>query len=343
MSGGVDSSVAALLLKQRGYRVIGATLRLAPSTRRGADPGPGGEESILLARRICERLGIEHITVDCVDAFRERVVGRFIEEYRAGRTPNPCITCNEKIKFPFLAAAADRMGCRSIATGHYAGLVRRGKVLLSSSPDSGKDQSYFLYRVPVSILERAIFPLQGMSKEHVLSKAKKHGLRERRTIESQDVCFLGGTDLQTFLSRHLPARDGEVIDSEARVLGRHGGVHSYTIGQRRGLGISADRPLYVTSVDAESNLVTLGADEELYSSTVVCTSLRMRFRKLEGALRAKIRYRHAAAPVERLERIGRSLSVRFREPQRAVTPGQSLVLYRGGLIVGGGVISSAER
>lgn len=346
MSGGVDSSVAALLLKERGYRVIGVTLRLAaPSALKGAPKSCCSEESILRAEKICKRLGIEHIIQDCRTAFGEIVIREFIDEYRAGRTPNPCITCNEKIKFPQLAAVADRHGCPAIATGHYARLVKegRGRALLASSPDAGKDQSYFLYRVPVSLLERTIFPLQDMSKDDVRIKASHCGLREVRTGESQDICFLDGTDLRTFLSGHLPEEGGEVVDSGGRVIGHHGGMYNYTIGQRKGLGISAERPLYVTSVDASRNIVTLGPEEELYSSTAVCHRIRMRFRKIDGPLHAKIRYRHSAAEVERIEREGGSLRVRFLRPQRAVTPGQSVVLYHGGIIVGGGVIFSRER
>jgi len=346
MSGGVDSAVAALLLKERSFRAIGVTLRLsAPSGPHAAPESCCSDESIQRAEKVCRRLGIEHLTLDCRAAFSETVIREFVGEYRAGRTPNPCITCNEKIKFPQLAALADRKGCSAIATGHYAGLIKdsRGKVLLASSPDAGKDQSYFLYRVPVSLLERTIFPLQEMSKEDVRSTAVRYGLMDVRTEESQDICFLGGTDLHAFLSGHLPAKAGEVIDEGGRIIGRHGGMHNFTIGQRRGLGISAERPLYVTSVDAGQNLLTLGPEEGLYSSTAVCRQVRLRYRKINGPLHAKIRYRHVAADVERIETGGGGMRVRFLRPQRAITPGQSLVLYRGGIIVGGGVISSSER
>jgi tRNA-specific 2-thiouridylase len=344
MSGGVDSSVAALLLKERGFRVIGVTLRLASGVRDDSR-SCCSEESIRRAKEICGRLGIEHVTEDSRTAFGETVVREFIDEYRAGRTPNPCITCNEKIKFPRLAAVADRKGCRAIATGHYAGLARArgGKVLLSASPDEGKDQSYFLYRVPVSLLERTIFPLQGMTKDDVRDLAASNDLQVARRGESQDVCFLSGLDLHAFLSEYLPEREGDVLDGSGQRIGSHSGMHGYTIGQRRGLGISAERPLYVTSVDARRNLVMLGSDEELYGSVALCRRLRMRYRAIEGPLRAKIRYRHEAAEVERLEQGGGHLRVRFRRPQRAITPGQSIVLYRDGLIVGGGVISSSER
>jgi tRNA-specific 2-thiouridylase len=346
MSGGLDSSVAALMLKEQGYRVVGVTLRLLSSS--ASNEGPKSccsDAAIMRAKKICRRFGIEHLTIDCRTRFSETVIREFVDEYRAGRTPNPCITCNEKIKFPQLAAAADRKGCSRIATGHYAGLVKdgRGRILLASSPDVQKDQSYFLYRVPVSLLERTLFPLQGMSKEDVRSKASRYGLREEGTRESQDVCFLGGTGLSDFLSGRLRDSGGRVIDEGGRTLGRHGGTHNFTLGQRRGLGISSEKPLYVTGVDAERSIITLGSEEELYSPTAVCHRLRLRFRKPTGPLRAKIRYRHAAAEVERVESGGGSMKVRFRKPQRAITPGQSLVLYREGIIVGGGVISSSER
>jgi len=346
MSGGMDSSVAALLLKERGFRVVGVTLRLLPPSERRVDPRSCcSDESVRRAEAICGRLGIEHVTHDCSAAFSDTVIREFVDGYRAGRTPNPCITCNEKIKFPQLAAAADRKGCSRIATGHYAGIVRddRGRPLLASSPDERKDQSYFLYRVPVALLERAIFPLQEMGKEGARSIAERSGLLEAGAGESQDVCFLGGTDLRGFLSGHLEEAEGEVVDGGGRTLGRHGGFHNFTIGQRKGLGVSAGKPLYVTGVDAGRNLVTLGPEEELYSRTAICRGIRLRFRTLEGELRAKIRYRHAAAEVERVTRGGGEMRVVFRRPQRAVTPGQSLVLYRGGIVVGGGVISSTER
>jgi len=346
MSGGVDSSVAALLLKERGYRVVGVTLRFLSHSAAGAGPrARRGEESVLRAEKICRRLGIEHVAQDCSAAFFEKVVAAFVDGYRAGTTPNPCITCNEKIKFPGLAAAAERTGCSRIATGHYARIVRdeSGKALLAASPDAGKDQSYFLYRVPASLLERTIFPLQDMSKEDVRSFAERRGLLEPGTGESQDVCFLEGAGLGAFLSGHLPGREGAVVDGEGRTVGRHAGIHTVTIGQRKGLGISAERPLYVTGIDAERNLVTLGPEEALYSAAAVCRGVRMRFRSVGGAIRAKIRYRHEAAEVERIERSAGSMRVVFRRPQRAVTPGQSVVLYRGGIVVGGGVISSSER
>jgi tRNA-specific 2-thiouridylase len=346
MSGGLDSSVAALLLKEQGYRVVGVTLRLfSPSNPHAAPQSCCNEESILRAERVCRRFDIEHLTVDCRTLFSETVVREFVDEYRAGRTPNPCITCNEKIKFPQLADVADRKGCSLISTGHYAGLVKdgRGRVMLASSPDAQKDQSYFLYRVPVSLLERTLFPLQGMSKGDVRAKAYEYGLREAGSRESQDVCFLGGTALSDFLSGRLRESGGRVIDEGGRTIGRHRGMHNFTIGQRRGLGISAESPLYVTRVDAKRNIITLGPEEELYGSTAVCHRVRLRFRTARGPLHAKIRYRHAAAEVERIERGRGSMRVRFRKPQRAITPGQSVVLYREGIIVGGGVISSSER
>ncbi len=346
MSGGVDSSVAALLLKEQGYRVVGVTLTLLPSpSSKEAPESPCDEEAALRAKKICERLGIEHITVDCRTLFSDVVIREFVDEYCAGRTPNPCITCNEKIKFPQLALAADRTGCSQVATGHYARLVERGRgrVLLASSRDVRKDQSYFLYRVPISLLKRTIFPLQGMSKEDVRATASRYGLGEAGSRESQDVCFLGEEGLSGFLSGHLRDSEGKVVDGEGRTIGSHGGTHNFTIGQRKGLGISSEKPLYVTRVDAEKGTIALGPEEELYSRTAVCRRVRMRFRKPEGPLLAKIRYRHKAAGVERIDRGEGYMRVRFREPQRAITPGQSLVLYREGIIVGGGVIASMER
>ena len=341
MSGGVDSAAAAWSLRESGFRTVGATLHLLHSqtaagrSRSGLNGTPGER-----AKRLCALLGIEHHTIDLRDLFHGAVVEPFIDEYRRGRTPNPCITCNEKIKFPALVSLADRLGCAFIATGHYARLVRPagGRPLLATAADLRKDQSYFLYRVPVNILERTVFPVGGLTKTDVRRIASQLGMETSASNESQDVCFLAGTDLESFLSEKIAPKPGEVTDTEGRVLGSHGGVFRYTVGQRRGLGIARGVPLYVSKIDAGRSRVVVSEDVGLYAMGARVGRLRLRKKTLGGPLTAKIRYRHPPASVKAVTRGSGRLEVDFLEPQRAVTPGQSLVLYRENVVVGGGII-----
>ncbi len=341
MSGGVDSAAAAWMLHEEGFRVFGVTLRFYCYARSAGSPRPCCSDALLRrARTLCAKLGIDHHVVDVEDEFRETVVRDFVDGYRAGRTPNPCVLCNEKVKFPALARAADRIGCGRIATGHYARLVRGagGAPLIAAAADARKDQSYFLYRVPVSILRRTLFPLGETLKETVKAAAAGFGIDRGKQRESQDVCFLPDGDLRSFLGERIGFAAGEIVDREGRVLGRHDGAHLYTIGQRKGLRLAGGVPLYVSAIDARRNRVVLGRRDEIVSAGAVCGSLRLRSRDVGAGLAAKIRYGRAPAEVARAVRRGSLLEVTFREPQWAVTPGQSLVLYRGGVVVGGGII-----
>lgn len=345
MSGGVDSTVAAHLLKEQGYRVLGVTFELFRPPASGTDgEGRQVEDSISRARGVCKRLGIQHHVVDATAEFRREIVDPFIEEYRSGRTPNPCVICNERIKFPLLMAVADRHGCQTIATGHYARLSKdnRGKVHLTRAADRGKDQSYFLYRVPVGLIRRTIFPLGDRHKDDVMGLAQKLGFAAAGARESQDTCFLAGRGLHRFLEERGVDRDGDVTGPGGEALGRHKGISYYTVGQRKGLGIAGRHPLYIRSIDAGRNVIELATDECLYASRILCRRVRLRSRKLEGRLTGKIRYGHEPAPVESVE-IGKgSMLVSFDSPQRAATPGQSLVLYSGGRVMGGGIIEEGS-
>ncbi len=341
MSGGVDSAAAAWMLHERGYRVSGVTLRFSCYARSAASPRPCCSDALLRrARRLCAKLGIDHHVVDVEKEFNETVVRDFLDGYRAGRTPNPCIVCNEKVKFPALVNAADRLGCEWIATGHYARLVSggRGAPLLAAAIDAKKDQSYFLYRVPVKILRRTLFPLGETLKESVKTASARFGPGNEGQRESQDVCFLPDGDLRRFLGERIGFAPGEIVGRDGRVLGRHDGAHLYTIGQRKGLGVAGGIPLYVSEIDTRGRRVVLGRKEEIFSALALCGNLRLRSRDLSDGLAAKIRYGRAPAEVARTVRRGPLLEVVFREPQWAVTPGQSLVLYRGGAVVGGGII-----
>jgi tRNA-specific 2-thiouridylase len=341
MSGGVDSAAAARILHEKGYRVFGVTLRFYCYARSAGSTRPCCSDALLRrARTLCAKLGIDHHVVDVEEEFRETVVRDFLDGYRAGRTPNPCIRCNEKVKFPALARAADRIGCERIATGHYARLVRGagGAYLVAAAADARKDQSYFLYRVPARLLRRTLFPLGETLKEAVKSAAAAGGIDGGTQRESQDICFLPDGDLRRFLGDRIGFAAGDIVDREGRVLGRHDGAHLYTIGQRKGLRFAGGVPLYVSAIDARRNRVVLGRRDEAFSAGAVCRSLRLRSRDLGAGLAAKIRYGRASVEVALAVRRGPFLEVTFREPQWAVTPGQSLVLYRGGIVVGGGII-----
>jgi tRNA-specific 2-thiouridylase len=346
MSGGVDSSTALWLLHRLGYRVAGVTLRmLCLSGGDGLDRTCCSIESVQRASRFCERLGVPHYLVDVEHRFRDLVIGDFIEEYHSGRTPNPCIVCNEKIKFPALAETADRLGLARIATGHHARVITGpgGRPYIAAAVDKEKDQSYFLYRVPVALLGRSLFPVGEMRKAEVRFLAEQARIERIPSRESQDVCFILDGDLRAFLDRHIESREGEVVDSEGRVLGRHRGVSRYTVGQRRGFGIAGPAPLYVKRIDARRNKIVLTPEDELYMRTVRCRGIKLRSRSLSPPLTAKIRYRHPAADVEMVTRDAAELTVVFSRPQRAPTPGQSLVLYRDGLVMGGGIIELSDE
>jgi tRNA-specific 2-thiouridylase len=341
MSGGVDSASAAWILHEKGYRVFGVTLRFSCYARSAASPRPCCSDALLRrARRLCAKLGIDHHVIDVEKEFGDTVVRDFLDNYRAGKTPNPCILCNEKVKFPALVKAADWLGCERIATGHYARLVSggRGAPLLATAFDGKKDQSYFLYRVPVKILRRTLFPLGEMLKESVKAASARFGVGHEGQRESQDVCFLPEGSLRHFLGERIGFVPGDIVDRGGRVLGRHDGAHLYTIGQRKGLRFAGGIPLYVSGIDVRSNRVVLGPKEEVFGAGALCGSLRLRSRDLGGGLAAKIRYGRVPAAVASAARRGSLLDVTFREPQWAVTPGQSLVLYRGDTVVGGGII-----
>lgn len=341
MSGGVDSTTAAWLLARAGHAVVGVTLRLFCYARAAGPARPCcGDAALRRARVFCARHGIPHRVVDVEDEFSRVVVRDFVAGYRTGRTPNPCIVCNERVKFPALLRVADRLGYGRAATGHYARLLPRprGGPLLAAAADRAKDQSYFLYRVPPAILRRVLFPLGGLSKAAVKELAAREGFDAAAQRESQDVCFLPDGDLGRFLGERIPARPGAIVDPSGRVLGRHDGVHRFTVGQRRGLGVAGGEPLYVAAIDVARARVVLAPRERVFHAGAAARSLVLRTRDLSGPLEARVRYRRSAAPVRWARLDGGTLTVRFEEPQWAVAPGQSLVLYRDGAVVAGGFI-----
>ncbi|MDP3065057.1 MAG: tRNA 2-thiouridine(34) synthase MnmA [Chloroflexota bacterium] len=355
MSGGVDSSVAALLLMEEGYEVVGVTMklydldgdRLSP-TYRGCCTADDAED----ARRVCHRLGVPHYVFNMQEQFRAFVMDYFVREYQRGRTPNPCLACNEKLKFSFLLQRALMLDAEYVATGHYARIAPNGHGLpplrgggrrLLKGLDASKDQSYVLYTLGQAELAHTLLPVGWHAKEEVRRLARQAGLSNADKPDSQEICFIPSGDYRQFLAQRLEQRPGDIVDSQGNVLGRHGGVHAFTVGQRKGLGLSAARPLFVTRIDAERDLVVVGPEEELYAEAIVASRVRyVSGRPPEGpvVVAAKIRYRTAEAAAV-LHPQGERAVLRFGQPQRAVAPGQAVVFYQGEDVLGGGTIEEA--
>lgn len=359
LSGGVDSSVAAALLKEEGHSVVGITMKiwsdsLGLALKEGGKHacfGPGEEEDIAACERLAERLGIEYKVIDLSTEYEARVLDYFRREYRSGRTPNPCVVCNRELKFGFLVDGAHALGLGFdyFATGHYARIEERGGVnFLRRALYEPKDQSYFLYGLDSERLSRVLFPLGGLSKEEVRAKARELGLEVADKAESQD--FIAGGDYSPLFAER-PPEAGDFVDEAGKVIGRHRGLPFYTIGQRRGLGLSlGPEPLYVVRLEPEANRVVLGRGEGLFAETVELSDFRLQDPRMAegGGLKAfgKIRQNHRPAPCRLILAEGAaagSATVVFETAQRAVAPGQSLVLYsEEGLVLGGGVIESAR-
>ncbi len=366
MSGGVDSSAVAALLQRQGYRLIGLTLQLW-NQRRLAGHGGVPEavqgrccsvDDVYDARRVAEQLGIPYYLVNQQERFEAEVVKPFVSEYLAGRTPVPCTLCNNHLKFDQLLLTAREIGADRIATGHYARNhfdARRGRWILSRPADRSKDQTYFLFGLTQEQLARTLFPLGEMTKPKVRQFAAEAELGLATKPDSQEICFIPGGDYAAFLRAYLeeqgqpvPAAAGELVTAGGDRVGRHDGIHGFTVGQRKGLGLSSPTPLYVLSIDAESRAVTVGEDAALYTRELVAE--RMNWISVAGLTRAlgsrlrveaKIRHRHEPAPATLLPEGGDRVRAVFDEPQRAVTPGQSAVFYQGDEVVGGGWIANS--
>lgn len=339
MSGGADSSFAAYLLKKEGYRVVGVTFTLMPAGlyKKLGTAVCAQERMAQEAKKTAGELSIPHHVIDLSDVFEQRVIQGFINGYRSGITPNPCILCNRFIKFGAFSEKAFSMGADLIATGHYAKTeLANGEVLLKKGTDKRKDQSYFLYSIEKNVLERTVFPLGDLSKENLLETARQEGIRLPSSRESQDICFIPGGDYGNFLSHFIKPRDGSVYLSDGTFLGRHKGIHLFTIGQRRGIGVPFSEPLYVLDIRPEENVVVVGTKKELDRSMLTARSVHMLY-PVTDSVRARVRYRQREQACT-CEIHDDTLHVKFNDPVGAVTPGQSVVLYKDDIVVGGGVI-----
>ena len=340
MSGGIDSSVAAMLLLEQGYELVGVTFRTFDSIRESClakEKGCCSVESMMEAKHLAEQLGFEHHILDYRDIFRRHVIQNFTDEYMHGRTPNPCVLCNSHIKWGELLRAADAFGCEKIATGHYARIAERdGHYYLRRAADQKKDQTYFLWMLTEENLRRTVFPLGDLTKDEVRELARQHGFEKlSMKRESQEICFVPNNDYRRFLvEQGCTIEPGDYVDETGRVLGRHEGFACYTIGQRKGLGIALGTPQFVTKIDAAANRVTLGTHDALYTREVQLKDGWWRGRTSEPVM-AQIRYR--SQPTDAHYRPEQA-QLLFDEPVWAVTPGQSAVIYQDDLLVGGGLI-----
>jgi tRNA-specific 2-thiouridylase len=339
MSGGVDSSVAALLLRESGYEVVGVTMCLGVAPAEGERAKCCGPQEIEDAKSVCRTLGIRHYVVDFAADLEEKVIRPFVEEYCRGRTPNPCVACNRSIKFGSLLDKALAWGFDGIATGHYAGIEEEnGQYRLIVPKDRRKDQTYFLHAIPRLALAKVLFPLAGKTKSEVRDIARRAALPVFDKPESQDICFIPAEGRELFLRRRAVSLEpGEIMDQSGRVIGRHRGIPCYTIGQRGGLGISSPFPLYVVRIDAAQNRLVVGEKKDLLSGSLVADQINCLADGFPEEAWAKIRYAHRAAKC-RISLNGDRLTVRFVEPQEAISPGQSVVLYDRETLLGGGTI-----
>ena len=342
MSGGVDSSAAAHLILSKGYDAIGATMTVT----NGLFGNPDGlSEDAKMAAKICEMLGIEHKVIDLCEEFKRHVVCDFVDRYLEGKTPNPCIVCNKNIKFGALLDEGKKLGCSMIATGHYAKVEKdsSGRFLLKKADDGTKDQSYMLWTLSQEQLSRCIFPLGSLTKTEVREMAGELTFENAEQKDSQDVCFIPNGDYAEFIKHFASYTDkvGNYVDMQGNVLGKHRGIIHYTVGQRKGLGIALGQPMFVHSKNAATNDVVLCKNEELFSKTLTASNINLiACDKLDTPVKvcAKTRYHQIPAPATVIQTDANTIRVDFDEPVRAISPGQSVVLYDGDTVIGGGFI-----
>lgn len=343
MSGGIDSAVAALLAIDDGYSVSGVTMKLCP--RISTEGYDIAEQDIADARSVCETLGINHRVYNLEEEFHSTVIKNFIDTYISGGTPNPCIVCNKYLKFGILLDKAILDGADYIATGHYAQIERRddGRFLLKKAVDAQKDQTYMLWSLSQYQLSHTVFPLGKLTKAEIRSIGEQRGFVIAHKSDSQDICFVPDGDYASYIECAIGNKypQGDYIDEDGKILGKHKGIIHYTIGQRKGLGISMGRHIFVIRKDADNNTVTLADEDRLFTNKVIIKNINLiPFDKLEGQLRvkAKIRYRHAECDAYAEQTGDDEITLTFGQPQRAPAPGQSAVMYDGDYVIGGGII-----
>ena len=365
MSGGVDSSAAAAILKRQGHDLVGFTMQLW-NQNRGISVDANGEslpsrccslDDVYDARRVAEELGFPFYVLNLEREFERDVVQPFVTSYLNGETPIPCVACNSRLKFASLDKLAASLGCEKVATGHYARVEfdeAANRYRLLRGRDSQKDQSYFLWELTQDQLSRAMFPLGELSKNDARQAARDNRLAVAEKKESQEICFVPDGDYAGFIDRYLEAEDqtgrlpgaGEIVSTSGEVIGRHAGIHRYTIGQRRGIGIAEAQPLYVTEIDSIRNRIIVGSQEELLSEEFTAAGVNwIALDDPAEPVRAevRVRYRHTAAPATITPQPNLRASVKFDESQRAITPGQTTVFYRGDEVIGGGWIVKSKQ
>ena len=340
MSGGVDSSVAAFLLKNEGYEVIGATLELF------AGSSCCNIDTYIDAKNVCNQLGISHFTFNYKDEFREHVINDFISCYANCKTPNPCIECNKYMKFGFMYEKAKELGCNYIATGHYAKTEyseKYGRWVLKKSKSLKKDQSYVLWNIPKELIEHILFPLADYKeKEEIRKIARDNNLKVANKPDSEDICFVPDGNYKKFLENNsdIKPKEGNIVDTKGKILGKHTGLYNYTIGQRKGLGISNPVPLFVVGFNSGKNEVIVGEEKELYKSEIEVDEINLILvDEIKDWMDVEVKTRYSSKVAKaKIKQEDNKIKVKFEEPQRAVTPGQSAVFYIDDIVLGGGKI-----
>ncbi len=345
MSGGVDSTTVAALLKEEGHEVIGITMQLLDY--KDAEGGCCSIDHVIDARRVAQELDIPHYVVNFMDSFKEIVLKDYVEKYESGKTPIPCVLCNQYVKFDLLLKRALELGADYLATGHYAKIENTNEVYsLSKADDEGKDQTYFLYTLKQNELSKLMFPLGSLKKDEVRELARGLNLKLAEKPDSTGVCFVPSDNYRDYLISQdaFTEKQGDIVNTEGEVLGKHKGIYSFTVGQRRGLGIATGKPMYVVGLEPKENRVIVGEEDKIYSSRLIAENISWvhdlnQDKEETFEVKAKVRYRHREDDAVVTMKSDSLAEIEFKNPQRAITPGQAVVLYKDSKVLGGGWIN----